>query len=176
MHAKRLAARHLCLTSTCLPQTWGIAGRADCPPEEGNNAPWCAHPCWQGPRQGVGAECSVQCDVSVIAARSEIAPQRQLRQERTGSIEFAVYITRRISESSRHDSRVNKDAAGTAVRPVFDGARITCGRTPWVDSDDPCGSLSPLSTWANNFQERLSLPSHLFIVKTHTTSPQRTLL
>ena len=42
-----------------------------------------------------------------------------------------------------------------------------------MDSDDPCGSLSPLSTWANNFQERLSLPSHLFIVKTYTASPQR---
>ena len=29
-------------------------------------------PCWQRPRQDVGAECSVQCDVCVLAAISKL--------------------------------------------------------------------------------------------------------
>lgn len=175
MHAERLAARHICLTSTCLPQTWGIAGRAACPPgKEITPLGALVRAGTAGPRQGVGAECSVQCDVCVIAARSEIAPHRQSRQERPGSISFTACSSAGAVSRRVHDCRVNDPEAAARQRGrCSGGARITCGRTPWVDSDDPCGSLSPLSTWANNFQERLSLPSHLFIVKTYTTSPQR---
>jgi hypothetical protein len=113
VHAERLAARHLCLTSACLPQTWGIAGRAACPREKEIRPLGALARAGKAHVKVLGrsAACSVQCNVCVVAARSEIAPQRQLRQERPGSIEFTVCITARAVSRRVHACRVNQEAA-----------------------------------------------------------------
>lgn len=155
-------------------------------------------PCWisnQAKALGRSAAAAVAAARSVMLAAmstgvaAQRAPQRPSGKEQTLSRAASHYASTTEGESraeatvqmSRRravcDCRVKADCAALrwlrTAGPALVVCRITCGWSRRCSVVIPVASLRRNSTWANNFQEGVPLPSHLFIVKTDSTSPQR---